>query len=50
MAFYLGVIIVTPYLLPGETPYSQFVRNSLIIFGPFEMEIGYKEHQHTTNC
>ena len=28
---YLGVTIVAPYPLPGETPYSRSVRNSLII-------------------
>ena len=28
---YLGVTIVAPYLLPGKTPYSRSVRNSLII-------------------
>ena len=28
--FYLSVIIITPYLLPGKTPYSHFVRNHLL--------------------
>ena len=46
---YLGVTIIAPYLLSSETPYSRSVRNLFIIFGPSEMKMKYKEHQHTAN-
>ena len=47
---YLGVIIIVPYLLSVETLYSQSMKNLLIIFRSFGMEIKYKEYRHIISC